>query len=207
MRFPPPSTLNTLFTDSRYRSNFAPQDSVELPSQIMEHWVLEPELLKLYARHYQTGEVIPAALVEKLRNSSLFNQGFETVEMLASCFLDMAWHSLESALNVNITSFERQVMDGIGLIPEILPRWKSPYFTHIHGGYEAGYYSYIWAGVLDADAFEAFRETSLFNKKTAAAFRRNILEKLGTEDAMTLYKRFRGREPKVEPLLKKRGLL
>jgi peptidyl-dipeptidase Dcp len=199
--------LNTLFTDSRYRSNFAPQDSVELPSQIMEHWVLEPELLKLYARHYQTGEVIPAALVEKLRNSSLFNQGFETVEMLASCFLDMAWHSLESALNVNITSFERQVMDGIGLIPEILPRWKSPYFTHIHGGYEAGYYSYIWAGVLDADAFEAFRETSLFNKKTAAAFRRNILEKLGTEDAMTLYKRFRGREPKVEPLLKKRGLL
>jgi peptidyl-dipeptidase Dcp len=199
--------LNTLFTDSRYRSNFAPQDSVELPSQIMEHWVLEPELLKLYARHYQTGEVIPATLVEKLRNSSLFNQGFETVEMLASCFLDMAWHSLESALNVNITSFERQVMDGIGLIPEILPRWKSPYFTHIHGGYEAGYYSYIWAGVLDADAFEAFRETSLFNKKTAAAFRRNILEKLGTEDAMTLYKRFRGREPKVEPLLKKRGLL
>jgi peptidyl-dipeptidase Dcp len=200
-------SLNTLFTDSVYRSNFAPQDSVELPSQIMEHWVLEPEMLKLYARHYQTGEVIPAALVDKLKNSSLFNQGFETVEMLASCFLDMAWHSLESALNVNVTRFENQVMAGIGLIPEILPRWKSTYFTHIHGGYEAGYYSYIWAGVLDADAFEAFKETSLFNKKTAAAFRRNILEKLGTEDAMTLYKRFRGREPKVEPLLKNRGLL
>ncbi|MCX6555805.1 MAG: M3 family metallopeptidase, partial [Candidatus Aminicenantes bacterium] len=199
--------LNTLFTDSRYRSNFAPYDSVELPSQMMEHWVLEPEMLKLYAKHYQTGEVIPAALVEKLKKSSLFNQGFETVEMLASCFLDMAWHSLESALNVNVTRFERKVMDGIGLIPEILPRWGSTYFTHIHGGYEAGYYSYIWAGVLDADAFEAFKETSLFSKKTAASFRKNILEKLGTEDAMTLYKRFRGREPRVEPLLKNRGLL
>jgi peptidyl-dipeptidase Dcp len=199
--------LNWLFTDSRYRSNFAPSDSVELPSQMMEHWVLEPEMLKLYAKHYQTGEVIPAVLVEKLKNSSLFNQGFETVEVLASCFLDMAWHSLESALNVNVTRFERKVMDGIGLIPEILPRWRSPYFTHIHGGYEAGYYSYLWSEQLDTDAFEAFKETSLFDRKTAASFRKNILAKLGTEDAMTLYKRFRGREPKIEPLLKKRGLL
>lgn len=199
--------LNTLFTDSRYRSNFAPQDSVELPSQIMEHWVLEPEMLKLYARHYQTGEVIPVELVEKLKKSGLFNQGFETVEFLASCFLDMAWHSLESASNVNVTRFERKVMDGIGLIPEILPRWSSTYFTHIHGGYEAGYYSYIWAEQLDCDAFEAFKETSLFDRKTAASFRKNILAKLGTEDAMTLYKRFRGREPRIEPLLKKRGLL
>ncbi|MEI6613792.1 MAG: M3 family metallopeptidase, partial [Chrysiogenales bacterium] len=117
--------LNWLFRESRYRSNFSTQDSVELPSQMMEHWVLEPEMLKLYARHYQTGEVIPAALVDKLKNSSLFNQGFETVEMLASCFLDMAWHSLESALNVNVTRFEKKVMDGIGLIPEMLPRWSS----------------------------------------------------------------------------------
>ena len=199
--------LNTLFTDSRYRSNFAPQDSVELPSQMMEHWVLEPEMLKLYARHYQTGEVIPAVLVDKLKNSGLFNQGFETVEMLASCFLDMAWHSLESALNVNVSRFEKKVMDGIGLIPEILPRWSSTYFTHIHGGYEAGYYSYIWSEQLDTDAFEAFKETSLFDRKTAASFRKNILAKLGTEDAMVLYKRFRGREPRIEPLLKKRGLL
>ena len=199
--------LNTLFTDSVYRSNFAPQDSVELPSQVMEHWALEPELLKLYAKHYKTGEVIPAALVDKLKNSSLFNQGFETVEYLAASFLDMAWHNLESAANVNVTQFENKVMADIGLIPEILPRYRSTYFSHIHGGYEAGYYSYIWAGVLDADAFEAFKETSLFSKKTAASFRKNILEKLGTEDAMTLYKRFRGREPKVEPLLKKRGLL
>jgi peptidyl-dipeptidase Dcp len=119
----------------------------------------------------------------------------------------MAWHSLASALNVNVTRFERKVMDGIGLIPEILPRWSSTYFTHIHGGYEAGYYSYIWAEQLDADAFEAFKETSLFDRKTAASFRRNILARLGTEDAMVLYKRFRGREPKIEPLLKKRGLI
>jgi peptidyl-dipeptidase Dcp len=199
--------LNTLFTESVYRSNFAPQDSVELPSQIMENWALEPEMLKIYAKHYKTGEVIPAALIDKLKNSSLFNQGFETVEYLAASFLDMAWHNLESALNVNVTRFEDKAMAAIGLIPEILPRYRSTYFSHIHGGYEAGYYSYIWAGVLDADAFEAFKETSLFNKKTAASFRKNILEKLGTEDAMTLYKRFRGREPKVEPLLKKRGLL
>ena len=200
-------SLNTLFTESNYRSNFAPQDSVELPSQIMENWVLEPEMLKIYAKHYQTGEVIPAALVDKLKKSSLFNQGFETVEYLAASFLDMAWHNLESALNVNVTRFEDKAMAVIGLIPEILPRYRSTYFSHIHSGYEAGYYSYIWAGVLDADAFEAFKETSLFDKKTAASFRKNILEKLGTEDAMTLYKRFRGREPKVEPLLKKRGLL
>jgi peptidyl-dipeptidase Dcp len=199
--------LNTLFTDSRYRSNFAPQDSVELPSQIMEHWVLEPEMLKLYARHYQTGEVIPAVLVEKLKQSSLFNQGFETVEFLASCFLDMAWHSLESALNVNVVQFEDKLMDELGLMPEILPRWGSTYFTHIHGGYEAGYYSYIWSEQLDTDAFEAFKETSLFDRKTAASFRRNVLARLGTEDAMVLYKRFRGREPRIEPLLKKRGLL
>ncbi len=199
--------LNTLFTDSRYRSNFAPQDSVELPSQMMEHWVLEPEVLKLYARHYQTGEVIPAPLVEKIRNSALFNQGFETVEFLASCFLDMAWHNLESAQNVNVTRFEEKVMNELGLIPEILPRWKSTYFTHIHGGYEAGYYSYIWSEQLDCDAFEAFQETSLFDRKTAESFRRNILARLGTEDAMVLYKRFRGREPRIEPLLKKRGLM
>lgn len=199
--------LNTLFTDSRYRSNFAPQDSVELPSQMMEHWVLEPEMLKLYARHYQTGEVIPGELVAKIRNSSLFNQGFETVEFLASCFLDLAWHTLADARNINVNLFEKKVMDGLGLIPEILPRWKSTYFTHIHGGYEAGYYSYIWSEQLDCDAFEAFKETSLFDRRTAESFRRNILARLGTEDAMLLYKRFRGREPKIEPLLKKRGLL
>lgn len=200
-------SLNTLLFDGAYRGGFAPQDVVELPSQIMENWALEPELLKIYALHYQTGEVIPTALVDKLKNSYLFNQGFVWVEYLAACFLDMAWHNLEDARNVNVTDFETGIMDAIGLIPEISPRYHSTYFTHIHGGYEAGYYSYAWSGVLDADAFEAFKETSLFDKKTAASYRKNILEKLGTEDSMTLYKRFRGREPKVEPFLERNGLL
>jgi peptidyl-dipeptidase Dcp len=200
-------SLNTLLSNSAYRSGFTPQDAVELPSQIMENWALEPELLKLYAKHYQTGAVIPTTLVDKLKNSILFNQGFESVEYLAACFLDMAWHELDSAKNVNVNNFEAKTMAAIGLIPEILPRYHSTYFAHIHGGYEAGYYSYFWSGVLDADAFEAFKETSLFDKKTAASFRMNILEKLGTEDAMTLYKRFRGSEPKVEPFLRRHGLL
>ncbi len=199
--------LNTLLSTSAYRGGFAPQDVVELPSQIMENWALEPELLKIYALHYQTGDVIPATLVDKLKNSYLFNQGFAWVEYLAACFLDMAWHGLKDANNMNVTDFEGKTMAAIGLIPEISPRYHSTYFTHIHGGYQAGYYSYSWAGVLDADAFEAFKETSLFSKKTAASFRKNILEKLGTEDAMTLYKRFRGREPKVEPFLERNGML
>jgi len=199
--------LNTLMADNRFRTTNAPWDSVELPSQIMEHWTLEPEMLNIYARHYKTGEVIPAALVEKLKASSLFNQGFETVEFLAACILDMAWHTLDSAANVNVDNFESKTMAAFGLIPEILPRYRSTYFAHIMDGYASGYYSYIWAEVLDCDAFEAFKETSLFDRKTAAAFRKYILERLGTEDAMTLYKKFRGREPKIEPLLKKRGLL
>jgi peptidyl-dipeptidase Dcp len=199
--------LNTLLSMSTYRTGYIPQDAVELPSQIMENWVLEPEMLKLYAKHYQTGEVIPASLVDKLKQSELFNQGFEAVEYLAACFLDMAWHQLESAKNVNVNDFEADVMASIGLIPEILPRYHTTYFTHMQGGYQAGYYSYYWAGVLDADAFQAFKEIALFDRHTAASFRKNILEKLGTEDAMTLYRRFRGREPKVEPFLKRSGLM
>jgi peptidyl-dipeptidase Dcp len=199
--------LNALLADNRARTTFIPWDAVELPSQIMEHWVLEPEMLKLYAKHYQTGEVIPATLVEKLKKSGLFNQGFETVEFLAACILDMDLHQVENMSNVNMTRFEDKAMNAIGLIPEILPRYRSTYFTHIVGGYAAGYYSYMWSEVLDCDAFEAFKETSLFDRKTATSFRRNVLEKLGTEDSMTLYKKFRGREPKIEPLLKKRGLL
>lgn len=199
--------LNTLFYNGTYRTTYTPQDSVELPSQIMEHWALEPELLKVYAKHYQTGEVIPESLVAKLKQSSLFNQGFETVEYLAACYLDLAWHSLESAANVNVTRFEERTFADLGLIPEIVSRYRSTYFGHIIGGYAAGYYSYIWSGVLDADAFEAFKETSLFDQKVAASFRTNILERLGTEDAGLLYQRFRGREPRVEPLLRQRGLL
>jgi len=199
--------LNGLLANNTYQSGFVPQDIVELPSQIMENWALEPEMLKLYAKHYQTGAVIPAALVDKLKNSKLFNQGFETVEYLAACFLDMAWHSLENAENVNVNNFEAKTMADLGLISEILPRYRTTYFGHMLGGYNAGYYSYFWAGVLDADAFQAFKETTLFNKKTAESFRKNVLEKLGTADAMTLYKRFRGREPEVEPFLKRHGLM
>lgn len=200
-------SLNTLLYNGAYRSAFSPDDIGELPSQIMENWTLEPEFLKLYATHYQTGEVIPTALVDKLKNSYLFNQGFDAVEYIAACYLDMAWHGLDNAANVNVTDFENKTMADIGLIPEILPRYRSTYFTHIHGGYQAGYYVYYWAGVLDADAFEAFKETSLFDKKTATAFRRNILEKLGTGDAMTLYRNFRGHEPDVNTFLRRNGLL
>jgi len=187
------------------------RDFVELPSQIMENWALEPEVLKVYARHYKTGEVIPQELVDKLKKAALFNKGFEEVEYLAASFLDMDWHTLEElkdpeALDVN--RFESDALDKLGLIPEIISRYRSTYFNHIFsGGYSAGYYSYVWAEVLDADAFEAFKETSLFDEKTAKAFRENILQKGGTVEPMTLYKRFRGAEPKIEALLKRMGFL
>ncbi len=199
--------LNSLFSNGEFRGRDVPRDSVELPSQIMEHWAFEPVMLKTYAKHYQSGAIIPDELIEKIGKSSLFNRGFETVEYLAASILDMAWHGLASAENVNITQFENQTLKRIGLIPEIMPRYRSSYFGHIISGYSAGYYSYIWSEVLDSDAYEAFKESSLFNKKVAQSFRRHILERLGREDAMTLYKRFRGREPRIEPLLKNRGLL
>jgi len=200
-------SLNTLLANAIYRSRNVPRDAVELPSQIMENWALEPELLKLYAHHYQTGAVIPVALVQKMKASSLFNQGFETVEYLAASILDMAWHTLSGGENIDVRRFETDLMNSIGLIPSIVPRYRTTYFNHIISGYAAGYYSYIWAGVLDKDAYEAFKEKGIFNRATATSFRKNILEKLGTEDTMTLYKRFRGAEPKIEPLLKSRGLL
>jgi peptidyl-dipeptidase Dcp len=200
-------SLNTLLDNGVYRSRTVPRDAVEMPSQIMENWALEPELLKLYASHYQSGEVIPAALVEKLKAGSLFNQGFETVEYLAASFLDMAWHTLRGGEALDVRSFETGAMASLGLIPAIVPRYRTTYFNHMISGYAAGYYSYIWSGVLDKDAYEAFKEKGIFDRATATSFRQNILEKLGTEDTMTLYKRFRGAEPKIEPLLKSRGLL
>ena len=199
--------LNTLFSNGRYQTRHIPRDAVELPSQIMENWALEPELLAVYARHYKTGEVIPDELVEKIRKSSLFNQGFDTVEYLAASILDQAWHGLLSVDDIDVNAFEKKVLDGIGLIPEIQPRYRSTYFSHIISGYSAGYYSYIWSGVLDSDAFAAFKETSLFNQELAAKFRLYMLEKLGREDSMELYKKFRGREPDPKYLLKRRGLL
>lgn len=185
-----------------------PRDFVELPSQIMENWALEPEVLKVYAKHYQTGEVIPSELIEKLKKSMKFNQGFATVEYLAAAFLDMDYHTLEDAKELDPIKFEEESMKRIGMIPEIVVRYRSTNFQHIFsGGYSAGYYSYIWSEVLDSDAFETFKERGLFDQKTALSFRKNILEKGGSEDPMILYKRFKGREPKVEPLLKKRGLI
>ncbi|MCI0494013.1 M3 family metallopeptidase [candidate division KSB1 bacterium] len=183
------------------------RDFVELPSQIMENWASEPEVLKMYAKHFETGEPIPDELIEKIKNSSKFNQGFITVEYLAASFLDLDWHTLADANELDPIAFENQSMNKIGLIPEIVVRYRSPYFRHIFaGGYSAGYYSYIWAEVLDADAFQAFKETSLFDQERAKGFRENILAKGGTEDPMVLYQRFRGAEPKIDALLEKRGL-
>jgi len=184
------------------------RDFVELPSQIMENWAGEREVLKLYAKHYKTGEIIPDELINKMEASSKFNQGFITVEFTAAAYLDMNWHTLTEPVEKNTLEFEKESMDKIGLIPEIVVRYRSPYFAHIFaGGYSSGYYGYQWAAVLDADAFEAFKETGLFDKATAEAFRKNILEMGGTDDPMKLYKQFRGAEPSTEPMLKRKGLL
>jgi peptidyl-dipeptidase Dcp len=173
----------------------------------MENWALEPEVLRVYAKHYKTGEVIPLDLVDKIRKSETFNQGFLPGEYLAASFLDMDWHTLTSTTEQDTTAFEKQSMAKIRLIPEIVPRYRSTYFNHIfNGGYAAGYYGYIWADVLVADAFQMFKEKGIFDQATARSFRTNILETGGSEEAMVLYKRFRGREPSVEPLLVKRGL-
>ncbi len=183
------------------------RDYVELCSQVMENWATDPAVLKMYARHYQTGEPIPDALIEKLNRSKFFNQGFETVEYVAASFLDMDWHTLAAAADIDPVKFEAESMARAGLIPEIVSRYQTTNFNHIFsGGYSAGYYSYLWAAVLDSDAFEAFKETSLFDQATARSFRTNILEKGDSEDPMVLYTRFRGREPRIEPLLRKRGL-
>jgi len=183
-------------------------DFVELPSQIMENWALHPEVLASYARHYSTGEPIPAELVERVKAAAKAGQGFASVEYLAASLLDLDWHAVSEARGPSVPPFEARTREAIGLIPEIEFRYRSTYFEHIFGGtqYAAGYYSYIWAEVLDADAFAAFEEKGIFDRDTAQSFRRNILERGGSEDPMTLYVRFRGREPEVEPLLKKRGL-
>lgn len=184
------------------------RDFVELPSQIMENWLDEPEMLEVYARNYKTGEVIPKDLIEKLNKSSKYGQGFATTEYLAASILDMEYHTLTEDLKISPIEFEKQIFEEkYGLTPEIISRYKSTYFNHIfNSSYTAGYYSYIWAEVLDADAFELFKQKGIFDKATAESFRKNILEKGNTEDPMVLYKRFRGAEPSIEPLLMKRGL-
>jgi len=200
--------LNSLFGNTTYSgSRRVPRDFVELPSQILENWARDPAVLKTYASHYETGEPIPQELIDKLQNAKHFNQGFMTVEYLAASFLDMDWHVLTDETEQDAATFERESLDKIGLISEIESRYQSTNFGHIFssGGYSSGYYSYIWAAVLDADAFEAFKQTDLFDKELAASFRKNVLS-MGSNDTMAQYVRFRGSEPKVDALLKRRGL-
>ena len=200
--------LNSLFGNTTYSgSRRVPRDFVELPSQIMENWATDPAVLKTYAFHYETSKPIPQELIDKLENSKQFNQGFMTVEYLAASFLDMDWHVLTDTTERDAARFERESMAKIGLIPEIESRYQSTNFSHIFssGGYSSGYYSYIWAAVLDADAFQAFKETDLFNKELAASFRKNVLS-MGSNDMMAQYIKFRGSKPKVNALLKRRGL-
>ncbi len=199
--------LHALFSNVTYR-NDVPRDFVELPSQIMENWSMEPEVLKMYAKHYKTGEPMPDALIEKIQKMSKFDQGFGTTEYLAASILDMDYHVLKSAENVKVPEFETRSMTKIGLIKQIPPRYRSTYFAHVFGGgYAAGYYSYIWSAWLDADAFQAFKEKgNIFDKETATKFRNEILSKSGSMDAMQMYLNFRGKQPSVDALLERRGL-
>lgn len=203
--------LHGMLSDCTYKmisGTNVSRDFVELPSQIMENWAAEPAVLQTFAKHYKTGGPIPAELIEMMKASQNFNQGFATVEFTAAGYLDMRWHTLTDTALREAISFEAEAMNRIALIPEIVVRYRTPYFSHIFsGGYSSGYYSYQWAEVLDADAFEAFKENGLFDKATATAFRKNILEKGGTEDPMKLYIKFRGAEPKTEPMLKRKGLM
>lgn len=203
--------LHSLFSNGNYKrtSGNVARDYVELPSQIMENWAAEPEVLKMYAKHYETGETIPDALIGKITKSGHFNQGFMTVEYLAASLLDMDWHQLDvQTLIDDANAFEASSMTKINLLSEILPRYRSTYFSHIFdGGYSAGYYVYIWAAVLDADAFDAFAQSgNLFNPDLAAKFRKYCLSEVGEGEGMDMYRKFRGQDPSIDPLLKRRGL-
>lgn len=202
--------LHSLFGDVHYYGvSDVPRDFVELPSQVDEHWAFEPEVLKVYAKHYQTGEVIPQALVEKMTNAGKYGQGFATTEYVAASLLDMDYHVLkEIPKDFDIEKFEAQKMSDRGLISQIPPRYRTTYFGHtMEGGYTAGYYSYMWAEVLDCDAFQAYVETGdIFNQTVAQKFRQYVLTPGGIDDAMDMYVNFRGKKPSIEPLLKNRGL-
>jgi peptidyl-dipeptidase Dcp len=203
--------LHGLLADSTYESlsgTSVRRDFVELPSQMMENWAMDPGVLKSYAKHFETGEPIPDELIDNLQAADKFNQGFATTEYLAASILDMDWHSITGGMEPDSPEFEAATVGRIGLIPEIVSRYRSTYFSHIFaGGYAAGYYSYIWAEVLDADAFEAFKEKGIFDQELARSYRENLLERGGSEPPMALYLRFRGAEPTIEPLLERRGLV
>lgn len=202
--------LHGLMSNVKYRSlagTSVSRDFVELPSQIMENWAADPEVLKTYAKHYKTGEAIPDSLIAKMEKAGTFDQGFATTEYLAASLLDMAYHAIKTPITGDVNTFEKAAMDKIGLIDAIIPRYRSTYFQHIFsGGYSAGYYAYIWAEVLDSDAYAAFKEKGLFDEVTAASFRKNILEKGGTVNPAELYRAFRGKDPDPIHLMKKRGL-
>jgi len=203
--------LHGILSNCHYRSlggTSVSRDFVELPSQILENWASHPEVMRMYAKHYQTNEVIPDALMTKIEAAATYGQGFINTELLAASFLDMCYYTINKPENIVLPAFEDNAMKKIGLIPEIISRYKSTYFQHIFSGngYDAGYYSYTWAAVLDNDAFEAFKKKGVFNKEVAASFRNNILSRGNTEDPMELYLKFRGQQPSIEPLLKNRGL-
>ena len=204
--------MHGILTDVTYGSmagTSGPRDFIELPSQLLEHWVSEPEVLKSFATHYETGESMPDELIEKLLKAGKFNQGFINTEYLAASLLDMDWHTMSVLDAQNISdNFEKSSMNKIGLIDQIAPRYRSTYFAHIFsGGYSSGYYSYVHAAVLDSDAFEAFKEAGdVFDSELSSKLRKEIYEKGSTEEAMDLYVNFRGRKPIIAPLLKVRGL-
>ena len=202
--------LHNLFRDVHYYGvSSVPRDFVELPSQVNEHWVFEPEMLKEYAKHYETGEIIPAELVDRLTQSGKYGQGFATAEYLAASLLDMDFHTMkEIPADFNVMDFEQKTLAERGLPSQIPSRYRTTYFNHtMGGGYTAGYYSYLWSEVLDADAFEAYKETgNIFNTEVAAKFRTYVLTPGGIDDAMKMYVNFRGKEPNIDPLLKNRGL-
>ena len=201
--------LHGLLSDATYPSlsgTNVTRDYVEFPSQMMENWAREPEVIAEYAKHYKTNEPIPADLLDKISKASKFNQGFATTEYVAASYLDMAWHTQEQQV-ADANVFEKQTLDEIGLIPEITSRYRSTYFAHIFaGGYSMGYYSYLWTEVLEADAFEPFKEKGIFDKETADKLKKYVYSAGNTDDLMTQYVRYRGSEPKIESLLEKRGL-
>ncbi len=203
--------LHGLLSDCTYPSlagTNVPRDFVELPSQVMENWCRHPQVMKMYAKHYKTGEAIPDELIKKIEAAATYGQGFITTELLAASLLDMDYYSIKQKQHIDPLAFEEQAMNKIGLIPEIISRYRSPYFQHIFTtGYDAGYYSYTWTAILDADAFEAFAESGdLFNPELAKKFR-HLLESGNTVEPMDLYRQFRGKDPSPKALLKRKGML
>jgi peptidyl-dipeptidase Dcp len=205
--------LHGLFSNVKYESlsgTNVPRDFVEFPSQVMENWMSEPQVLRLFAKHYKTGEVIPDSMIKKMKDANSFNGGFATVEYMAAAYLDMAWHAKTENIPTDANAFEKEAMDKLGLIDEIIPRYRNTYFGHIFSGatgYSSGYYSYLWSEVLDADAFQAFKDTgNIFDPETAKRYRK-MLSMGGSQPGMDLYKGFRGSEPEIGPLLKKKGFV